>query len=202
MKPATLTPRQGGILRPALAVFAALSLVTGLAYPFVTSGIAAAVFPHEAAGSLIRQGDKVVGSEWIGQSFTSPQYFWGRPSATAPMPYNAAASGGSNLGPRNPALAEAIQARIAALKAADPDNPLPVPADLVTASGSGLDPHISPAAAAYQAARVARARGLPRAEVDALILAHTDKPLLGVLGEPAVNVLKLNLALDKLGAAR
>ena len=202
MKPATLPPRQGGILRPALVVFAALSLVTGLAYPFLTSGLAAAVFPHEAAGSLIKQGDKVVGSTWIGQSFTSPQYFWGRPSATAPMPYNAAASGGSNLGPRNPALAEAIQARIAALKAADPDNPEPVPVDLVTASGSGLDPHISPAAAAYQAARVARARNLQRAQVDALILAHTDKPLLGVLGDPVVNVLELNLALDKLGQAR
>ena len=202
MKPATLKPRQGGILRPALTVFAALSLVTGLAYPFLTSGIAAAVFPHEAAGSLIRQDDKVVGSEWIGQSFSSPQYFWGRPSATAPMPYNAAGSGGSNLGPRNPALAEAIQARIAALKAADPDNLLPVPVDLVTASGSGLDPHISPAAAAYQAQRVARARNLPRDQVDALIQANTDRPWLGVLGEPAVNVLKLNLALDKLGKAR
>ncbi|MEN4917621.1 potassium-transporting ATPase subunit KdpC [Achromobacter spanius] len=202
MKPATLAPRQGGILRPALTVFVALSLVTGLAYPFLTSGIAAAVFPHEAAGSLISQDDKIVGSEWIGQSFSSPQYFWGRPSATAPMPYNAAASGGSNLGPRNPALAEAIQARIAALKAADPDNPVPVPADLVTASGSGLDPHISPAAAAYQARRVARARNLPRDQVDALIQANTDRPWLGVLGEPAVNVLKLNLALDKLGKAR
>ncbi|KRC68847.1 Potassium-transporting ATPase C chain [compost metagenome] len=202
MKPASPLPRQGGILRPALVVFGALSLVTGLAYPFLTSGLAAAVFPHEAAGSLIKQDDKVVGSAWIGQSFTSPRYFWGRPSATAPMPYNAAASGGSNLGPRNPALAEAIQARIAALKAADPDNSAAVPVDLVTASGSGLDPHISPAAAAYQAARVARARGLPRAQVDALILAHTDRPLLAVLGDPGVNVLELNLALDKLGAAR
>ncbi|MNK14762.1 Potassium-transporting ATPase C chain [compost metagenome] len=202
MKPASPLPRQGGILRPALVVFGALSLVTGLAYPFLTSGLAAAVFPHEAAGSLIKQDDKVVGSAWIGQSFTAPRYFWGRPSATAPMPYNAAASGGSNLGPRNPALAEAIQARIAALKAADPDNSAAVPVDLVTASGSGLDPHISPAAAAYQAARVARARGLPRAQVDALILAHTDRPLLAVLGDPGVNVLELNLALDKLGAAR
>ena len=176
-------PRQGGILRPALVVFVALSLVTGLAYPFLTNGIAAAVFPHEAAGSLIRDGDKVVGSELIGQSFSSPQYFWSRPSATAPMPYNAAGSGGSNLGPRNPALAEAIQARIALLKAADPENPLPVPVDLVTASGSGLDPH-SPAAAVYQAARVARARNLPRAEVDALIAANTEKPWIGLLGIP------------------
>ncbi|MGE8614118.1 MAG: potassium-transporting ATPase subunit KdpC [Achromobacter veterisilvae] len=196
------SPRQGGILRPALAVFTVLSLATGLAYPFLTSGIAAAVFPHEAAGSLIRQGDRLVGSELIGQSFSSPGYFWGRPSATAPMPYNAAGSGGSNLGPRNPALAEAIQARIAALKAADPGNPLPVPVDLATASGSGLDPHISPAAAAYQAARVARARDLPREQIDALIQAHTDKPWLGVLGAPAVNVLMLNLALDRQGAPR
>ncbi|CAB3670464.1 potassium-transporting ATPase subunit C [Achromobacter denitrificans] len=202
MNPSASSPRQGGILRPALVVFAALSLVTGLAYPFLTSGIAAAVFPHEAAGSLIKQGERLVGSELIGQEFSSPGYFWGRPSATAPMPYNAAGSGGSNLGPRNPALAEAIQARIAALKAADPGNPLPVPAELLTASGSGLDPHISPAAAAYQAARVARARQLPREQVDALIRAHTDTPWLGLLGDPTVNVLTLNLALDQLPAAR
>jgi K+-transporting ATPase ATPase C chain len=202
MNPSASSPRQGGILRPAIAVFAALSLATGLAYPFLTSGIAAAVFPHEAAGSLIRQDGRLVGSGLIGQSFSSPGYFWGRPSATAPMPYNAAGSGGSNLGPRNPALAAAIQARIAALKAADPDNPVPVPVDLVTASGSGLDPHISPAAAAYQAARVAHARHLPREQIDALIQAHTDAPLLGVLGEPAVNVLTLNLALDRLSAGR
>lgn len=202
---ATPTPapaRQGGVLRPALVVFAALSLVTGLAYPFLTRGVAAVVFPHEAAGSLITQGDKVVGSALIGQSFTAPQYFWGRPSATAPMPYNGAASGGSNLGPRNPALAQAIQDRIAALKAAAPDNPTPVPVDLVTASGSGLDPSISPAAASYQAARVARARHVPRAQVDALIQAHTEKPWLALLGEPVVNVLTLNLALDKLHPAQ
>lgn len=202
MNATTPTPRQGGILRPALTIFAALSLVTGLAYPLLTTGIASAVFPHQAGGSLIERDGKVVGSEWIGQSFTSPQYFWGRPSATAPMPYNAAASGGSNLGPSNPALAEAIRARVDALKAVDPDNAAPVPVDLVTASGSGLDPHISPAAAAYQAARVARVRGLPRAEVDALIQAHTAKPALSVLGEPSVNVLTLNLALDKRSAAR
>lgn len=202
MNPSASSPRQGGILRPALVVFAALSLVTGLAYPFLTSGIAAAVFPHEAAGSLIKQGDRLMGSELIGQEFSSPGYFWGRPSATAPMPYNAAGSGGSNLGPCNPALAEAIQARIAALKAADPGNPLPVPAELLTASGSGLDPHISPAAAAYQAARVARARQLPREQVDALIRAHTDTPWLGLLGDPTINVLTLNLALDQLPAAR
>lgn len=202
MNATTPTPRQGGILRPALTIFAALSLVTGLAYPLLTTGVASAVFPHQAGGSLIERDGKVVGSEWIGQSFTSPQYFWGRPSATAPMPYNAAASGGSNLGPSNPALAEAIRARVDALKAVDPDNAAPVPVDLVTASGSGLDPHISPAAAAYQAARVARVRGLPRAEVDALIQAHTAKPQLSVLGEPSVNVLTLNLALDKQRAAR
>ncbi|AXA72837.1 potassium-transporting ATPase subunit KdpC [Achromobacter insolitus] len=202
MRNSTSLPRQGGILRPALVVFAALSLVTGLAYPFLTTGIAAAVFPHEAAGSLIKQDNRIVGSELIGQAFSSPGYFWGRPSATAPMPYNGAGSSGSNLGPRNPALADAIQSRIAALKAADPDNPVPVPVDLVTASGSGLDPHISPAAAAYQAARVARARNLSRTEVDALIQAHTERPWLGVLGDPAVNVLTLNLALDQLRPAR
>jgi len=202
MNSATSTPRQGGILRPALTLFAALSLITGLAYPFLTTGIASAVFPHQAAGSLIEQNGKVIGSEWIGQSFTLPQYFWGRPSATAPMPYNAAASGGSNLGPRNPALAEATDARIASLKAADPHNAASVPVDLITASGSGLDPHISPAAAAYQADRVARARNLPRGEIDALIRAHTAAPSLGVLGDPAVNVLTLNLALDKLREAR
>lgn len=202
MRNSTSLPRQGGILRPALVVFAALSLVTGLAYPFLTTGIAAAVFPHEAAGSLIKQDNRIVGSELIGQAFSSPGYFWGRPSATAPMPYNGAGSSGSNLGPRNPTLADAIQSRIAALKAADPDNPVPVPVDLVTASGSGLDPHISPAAAAYQAARVARARNLSRTDVDALIQAHTERPWLGVLGDPAVNVLTLNLALDQLRPAR
>ncbi|MCP1405331.1 potassium-transporting ATPase subunit KdpC [Achromobacter insolitus] len=202
MRNSTSLPRQGGILRPALVVFAALSLVTGLAYPFLTTGIAAAVFPHEAAGSLIKQDNRIVGSELIGQAFSSPGYFWGRPSATAPMPYNGAGSSGSNLGPRNPALADAIQSRIAALKTADPDNPVPVPVDLVTASGSGLDPHISPAAAAYQAARVARARNLSRTDVDALIQAHTERPWLGVLGDPAVNVLTLNLALDQLRPAR
>ena len=182
--PTPAPARHGGVLRPALVDFAALSLVTGLAYPFLTRGVAAVVSPHEAAGSLITQGDKVVGSELNGQSFTAPQYFWGRPSATAPMPYNGTASGGSNLGPHNPALAEAIQARIAALKAADPDNPTPVPVDLVTASGSGLDPSISPAAASYQAARVARARPMARAQGDALMQAHTDKTGGGGLGEP------------------
>lgn len=189
-------PEQGGMLRPALTVFLALSLVTGLLYPGVVTGIARAVFPHEAAGSLIVNDGKTVGSELIGQPFSDPKYFWGRLSATAPMPYNAAASSGSNLGPGNPALTDAARARIEALRAADPGNKAPVPVDLVTASGSGLDPHISPAAAQYQTARVARLRGLPLADVQALVDANTDRPLLGVLGEPGVNVLKLNLALD------
>ncbi|MBU64547.1 MAG: potassium-transporting ATPase subunit KdpC [Cupriavidus sp.] len=190
--------RQPGMLRPALTVFVALSLVTGLLYPGVVSGIARALFPAQAGGSLIVKDGKTVGSALIGQSFSAPKYFWGRLSATAPMPYNATASGGSNLGPTNPALTDAARARIDALRAADPDNRAPIPVDLVTASGSGLDPHISPAAAQYQAARVARARGVPQATIDALIAAHTEAPTLGVLGEPGVNVLQLNLALDAL----
>ncbi|GAA0831447.1 potassium-transporting ATPase subunit KdpC [Cupriavidus pauculus] len=190
--------RQPGMLRPALTVFVALSLVTGLLYPGAVSGIARALFPAQAGGSLIVKDGKTVGSALIGQSFSAPKYFWGRLSATAPMPYNATASGGSNLGPTNPALTDAARARIDALRAADPDNRAPIPVDLVTASGSGLDPHISPAAAQYQAARVARARGVPQATIDALIAAHTEAPTLGVLGEPGVNVLQLNLALDAL----
>lgn len=189
---------QGSLLRPALTLFVVLSLITGLLYPLAVTGVAHAAFPHQANGSLITRDGKAVGSELIGQSFTQPGHFWGRPSATAPMPYNAAASGGSNLGPTNPALAEAVKARTEALRAADPGNTRPVPVDLVTASASGLDPHISPAAAAYQAERVARARGLPAAQVQALVLQHTDTPWLGLLGEPRVNVLALNLALDAL----
>ncbi len=188
--------RQAGMLRPALTVFIGLSIVTGLLYPGVVTGIAKAVFPHQAAGSLIVQNGKTVGSELIGQPFSDPKYFWGRLSATAPMPYNGAASVGSNLGPTNPALTDAAKARIDALQAADPDNKAAVPVDLVTASGSGLDPHISPAAARYQAARVARVRGVSVDKVEALIAANTEGPGLGVLGEPGVNVLKLNLALD------
>lgn len=191
-------PRQTGVLRPALVVFIGLSIVTGLLYPGVVTGIARAVFPHQAAGSLIVRDGKTVGSELIGQPFSDPKYFWGRLSATAPMPYNSTASGGSNLGPTNPALTDAARARIDALRAADPDNKAPVPVDLVTASGSGLDPHVSVAAARYQAARVARLRGLPVEKVEALIAANTDGPGLAVLGEPGVNVLKLNLALDAL----
>lgn len=188
----------GGVLRPALTLFVVLSLITGLLYPLLVTGVAQTAFPHQANGSLITQGGKTVGSELIGQSFTEPGHFWGRPSATAPMPYNASASGGSNLGPTNPALADAVKARIEALRAADPGNTQPVPVDLVTASASGLDPHISPAAAAYQAERVARARSLPVAQVQALVQQHTENPWLGLLGEPRVNVLALNLALESL----
>lgn len=188
--------QQTGMLRPALILFVALSIVTGLLYPGVVTGIARTVFPHEAAGSLIVRDGKTVGSELIGQPFSDPKYFWGRLSATAPMPYNGAASVGSNLGPTNPALTDAAKARIDALRAADPGNDAPVPVDLVTASASGLDPQISPAAAKYQAARVARVRGIPLDRVEALIAANTEAPMVGVLGEPGVNVLKLNLALD------
>ena len=188
----------GGILRPALTLFAVLSLACGLLYPLAVTGLAQAMFPHEAQGSLIVRDGQVIGSTLIGQSFTDPQHFWGRPSATAPMAYNAAASGGSNLGPSHPALAEAVQARIAALRAADPGHTAAVPVDLVTASGSGLDPHISRAGADYQAARVARARGLPQAQVQALVERHSQTPWMGFLGEPRVHVLNLNLALDQL----
>jgi potassium-transporting ATPase KdpC subunit len=183
------------ILRPALVLFLVLSLVTGLAYPLVVTGAAQALFPEQAAGSLILRDGKPVGSSLIGQNFSEPQNFWGRPSATSPMPYNASASSGSNQGPLNPALVDAVKGRIDALKAADPGNTAPVPVDLVTASASGLDPHISPAAASYQAARVAKARNLPLEKVQALVAQQTEAPLLGFLGEPRVNVLRLNLAL-------
>lgn len=186
------------LLRPALSVFVLLSAITGLAYPLAVTGIAGAVFPEQAAGSLILKDGKPVGSRLIGQHFSDPGHFWGRPSATAPQPYNAAASSGSNQGPLNPALEDAVKARIAALLAADPGNGAPIPADLVTASGSGLDPHISPAAALWQLGRVARARGLPEAQLRALVDAHTEGRQWGFLGEPRVNVLALNLALDAL----
>lgn len=182
--------------RPALVLFFVLSLATGVAYPLLVTGAAQALFPAQAVGSLVLRGGKPVGSELIGQNFSEPTYFWGRPSATAPMPYNASASGGANLGPLNPALTEAVKARIAALRRADPSNTAPVPVDLVTASASGLDPHISLAAANYQVARVARARGLPAEQVQALVGQQTEPPWLGVLGEARVNVLALNLALD------
>ena len=184
------------LLRPALSLFLLLSIITGLVYPVAITGIAQAVFPEAANGSLIVKDGKAIGSRLIGQNFTDPKYFWGRPSATSPMPYNAASSGGSNLGPLNPALADAVRERIAALRAADPGNTAPVPADLVTASASGLDPHISPAAAAYQAARVARARDIEPAIVGKLIEQNTEGRQWGVFGEPRVNVLALNLALD------
>jgi K+-transporting ATPase ATPase C chain len=184
------------VLRPALVLFLVLSLVTGLLYPLLVTGVAQAVFPHQANGSLIQRDGQTVGSELIGQPFSLPGHFWSRPSATGPMAYNAAASGGSNLGPSHPALAEAVQARIAALRATDPGNTAPVPVDLVTASASGLDPHISLAAARYQVARVARVRGLPAEQVNALVDQHTEGAWLGFMGEARVNVLALNLALD------
>lgn len=185
-------------LRPALALFVALSVLTGLVYPLAVTGIAQVAFPEAANGSLIVRDGKVVGSELVGQSFSEPRHFWGRPSATSPMPYNAANSSGSNQGPSNPALADAVKARIAALRTADPGNAKPVPVDLVTASASGLDPHISRAAADYQVARVARVRGLPDEQVRALVDQYTEQPLLGFIGEPRVHVLRLNLALDAL----
>ena len=189
------------LFRPALVLFAVLSLVTGLAYPLAVTGLAQVLFPDQANGSLVKAKGVVVGSALIGQPFSQPGHFWSRPSATAPDPYNAAASSGSNLGPSNPALAEAVAARIAALRAADPGNHSAVPVDLVTASASGLDPHISRAAADYQVNRVARALGLPPQRVQALVAEHTEGTLLGFLGEPRVNVLRLNLALDALPRA-
>jgi K+-transporting ATPase ATPase C chain len=183
-------------LRPALTVFLLLTLITGVIYPLAVTGVGQAVFPSAANGSLIRSGEKLIGSQLLGQPFSSPKYFWGRPSATAPQPYNGAASSGSNQGPTNPALASAVRDRIAALRAADPGNTAPVPVDLVTASASGLDPHISPAAAEYQVARVARERRIPEAKIRELVQQATAGRTLGVLGEPRVNVLDLNLALD------
>ena len=183
-------------LRPAVMLFLILSVITGIAYPLLVTAIAQTAFPDQANGSLIATEGKLAGSRLIGQNFSDPRYFWGRPSATAPMPYNAAASGGSNLGPLNPALKEAVKARIDALKAADPDNTAPIPADLVTASASGLDPEISIAAADYQIARVARARHLDPAQVKALVANHTEDRQWGIFGAPRINVLALNLALD------
>lgn len=183
-------------LRPALTLFIALSLITGLVYPLAVTGVAQVAFDQGANGSLIVRDGKAVGSELIGQAFSDAKHFWGRPSATSPMPYNAANSGGSNLGPSSPALAEAVKVRIGALRNLDPGNTSPVPVDLVTASASGLDPHISRGAADYQRARVARVRGLPESRVRELIEQHTERPLLGFIGEPRVHVLRLNLALD------
>jgi potassium-transporting ATPase KdpC subunit len=214
------------LVRPALVLFVMLSVLTGLVYPLAVTGIAQAAFPQQAAGSLIVRDGKPVGSALIGQSFSDPKYFWSRPSATAPAPHNAGASGGSNLGPRNPSLAAAVKRRIEALReadrglgpssadrglapssadrgsapsSADPGDAAPVPVDLVTASGSGLDPHISLAAALYQVPRVARARGQAPAQLQALIAQHREGQRVGFLGEPRVNVLQLNLALDAAG---
>jgi K+-transporting ATPase ATPase C chain len=188
------------LIRPALASLVLLTLLTGVFYPLAMTGIAQVLFQGPANGSLIVQDGRVVGSALIGQPFDDPKYFWGRLSATGPFPYNAAASSGSNYGPLNDALTDAAKARIDALKAADPTNAAPIPIDLVTASASGLDPHISPAAAAYQAGRVARARALSEAAVRGVVAEHTRGRQLGFLGEPAVNVLALNLALDALVA--
>ncbi len=186
------------LIRPAVMLFVLLSMITGLIYPLLVTGIGQAVFPAQAAGSLIERDGKPVGSRLIGQNFTDPKYFWGRPSATGPYPNNAAASSGSNLGPLNPALKEAVETRVQALRAADPGNTQPVPVDLVTTSASGLDPHISPAAAEYQVDRVARARGLAPETVRNLMAMRTEDRQWGIFGEPRVNVLELNLALDRL----
>jgi potassium-transporting ATPase KdpC subunit len=184
------------IIKPAFMIFIVLTISTGVLYPLAITGLAHVVFPSKANGSIIYRNGQAVGSSLIGQAFDDPNYFWSRPSATAPMPYNAAASSGSNLGPLNPALTDAVSARITALKTADPDNKLPIPVDLVTSSGSGLDPHISLAAAGYQIHRVAKARGIDENKLRELIAQHTEDRTLGLLGEPRVNVVELNLDLD------
>ncbi|KVK92019.1 potassium-transporting ATPase subunit KdpC [Burkholderia sp. MSMB1498] len=189
------------LFRPLIVVFVVLTVVTGLAYPAVMTVFGQAVFPSQANGSLVEKGGKIVGSALIGQQFDAPQYFWGRLSATSPMPYNATGSGGSNLGPLNPSLKDQVKGRLDALKAAGTDLSKSVPVDLVTASASGLDPEISPAAADYQVARVAQARKMPEADVRRLVADNTAGRQFGVLGEPRVNVLKLNLALDAAQAA-
>ena len=184
-------------LRPVLVLFCVLTALTGIVYPLAVTGIGKLFFSRQASGSLIVRDGQVVGSSLIAQSFADPKYFWGRISATAPMPNNAEASSGSNLGPTNPALADAVKARIAQLKAADPQNPLAIPVDLVTASGSGLDPQISPAAALYQLERVARARHMSPEALRRLVDQSTERPQWGIFGEARVNVLLLNLALDR-----
>jgi len=201
MEPHVDTPRSATFLaslRPALVLFLLLTALTGLLYPLIVTTLAQLLFPQQAAGGIVTRDGKAVGSRLIGQSFGDTRYFWSRPSATAPQPYNGTASTGANLGPLNPQLTDAVRTRIAALRAADPGNSAPVPIDLVTASASGLDPEISVAAANYQSARVARVRGLPAERVQALIARHSEGRLLGVIGEPRVNVLELNLALDAL----
>src|SRR5271168_5166056 len=184
-------------LRPLLVLFAVLTVLTGVVYPLVVAGIGKLAFANQASGSLVVRNNEVVGSSLIGQSFQEPKYFWGRLSATTPMPNNGASSGGSNLGPTNPALVDAVKARMGQLQAADPGNTQPVPVDLVTASASGLDPHISPAAALYQVARVARARHVDPAALRQLVMEHVEAPQWGIFGEARVNVLMLNLGLDR-----
>ena len=188
-------------IKPAIVLLALLTVITGVVYPLAVTVVAQVAFPRQANGSLVVRSDRtddIVGSALIGQPFDDPKYFWGRLSATAPFAYNAAASSGSNLGPLNPALTDAVKARVDALRAADPGNQSPIPVDLVTASGSGLDPHVSPAAARWQVPRVARARGLDPATVQALVEQHTEGRQWGFFGEARVNVLALNLALDAL----
>lgn len=187
------------ILRPALTLLLVLTVVTGVLYPLAVTGVAQVIFPSQANGSLIERDGKAVGSSLVGQPFADPKYFWGRPSATTPFANNSASSGGSNLGPTNSALTDAAKQRIDALRAADPGNDAPIPVDLVTASGSGLDPEISPAAARYQIARIARVRDIAPAQVEAFVAQATSARQLGVLGEPRVNVLRLNLLLDGKG---
>jgi len=184
------------MIRQCLGVFLLLTLVTGVVYPLLITAVARLAFPGQATGSVIEHDGRAVGSRLVGQPFSAPGHFWSRPSATAPQPYNGSASTGTNVSPTNPALTDAVAQRVKALRDADPVNTAPVPVDLVTASGSGLDPHISPAAAEYQVARVARARGLPPERVRELVAVHTEGRTLGLLGEPRVNVLELNLALD------
>ncbi len=183
-------------IRTAVLLFAVMTLLTGIVYPLTVTGLALALFPRQANGSLIKINEEKTASELVGQPFSESRYFWGRPSATAPLAYNGASSQGSNLGPSNPVLAEAVRKRIATLRSADPDNTLPVPVDLVTASGSGLDPHISPAAALYQVPRVAKARGINEGKVAELVRIHIQDRQFGIFGEPTVNVLRLNMALD------
>lgn len=185
-------------IRAICMMFVALSLLTGAIYPALVTAVAQGIFSHRANGSVVERDGKPVGSELIGQNFTDPRYFWSRPSATADVPYNAASSSGSNLGPTNPALLDAVRDRVKAIRAAHPDQTGAVPADLVTASASGLDPHISPAAAAYQVTRVARARNLSVDEVRQIVAKNTEQRTFGILGEPRVNVVRLNMALDNL----
>ncbi len=184
------------MIRNAFMSLLLYTILTGMIYPLVVTGIAQVIFPHQANGSIVMKNGKPIGSELIGQQFEDAKYFWGRLSATTPYPYNGGSSSGSNLGPNNPDLVKAVQARIDVFHSADPGNTAKIPVDLVTASGSGLDPHISPAAAEYQVHRVANKRGIPEARVRILVVQHTSRRLIGLFGEPVVNVLELNLALD------